>query len=107
MVDLWLLYCIIMNFLIILLHALIDFLLHEENERNMATPKTKRAMNILDHKVQALPVRSVNNEEAWSDASGSIHTPVFTLRRFILFSRVAVFAIFFIFSLFYWGFILS
>lgn len=100
MVDIWLLFCIVMNFIIILVHAVVDYVYH-----------TERSIGINSYpspvkKVAPMPARPESQQQLhWADERPKVPFNI-KLKSLIFASKVLVLSVFLVFSVCYWGYIL-
>uniref|UniRef100_A0A6A7FW06 Glycine receptor subunit alpha-2-like n=1 Tax=Hirondellea gigas TaxID=1518452 RepID=A0A6A7FW06_9CRUS len=104
MVDIWLLFCIVMNFIIILLHAIVDYTYHVE--RSNITYWSKKTMT----EVKPLPELKTLHDKRMAAYSEDEEPPTIPfdirLKTMVMLSKAFVLMIFVVFSFCYWGYIL-
>ena len=112
MVDIWLLFCIVMNFIIIVIHAAVDTLIEEDYYKSNRNSTTSPIDYFNHHtKVAVQPAWEGGENGDANEQSTKIENPkkkgLITLNNLVLFSRYFVFSIFGIFNICYWAYILS
>ena len=109
MVDVWLLFCIVMNFIIIVIHAAVDSYIEESEPDSTGSSKPP---DYYHHHKKVSPAWDPDNVAIVShsrvnSAGKADYITWFSLKTLVLGSRAFVFVVFGIFNIGYWGYILS
>lgn len=94
MVDVWLIFCIGITFLTIIFHVVVDLMVHRQ-----ADPGGSR--------MWVVPISKAKLASGTMDVKTGLSEWEVLNQRVVLGTKVTVPAVFFVFNIFYWGYILG